>query len=159
VTAPKERHTLKTVLEDLSALQALRITSLRAQTLHGDISLPQLHILSTLEAGGPMTVSALAHLFSVSLPSASSILDRLEDRGYVERSRTDSDRRVVTVEITAPGRSLVAEFTGLKRDEMVRIMAAMTDQEVNDFTTGIAALRTAVERCASQKSVAATTRQ
>ena len=50
------------------------------------ISMAQLHIMYTLERNGVMTMSRLADVLGVSLSNASGLVDRMEERGYIERT-------------------------------------------------------------------------
>ena len=51
----------------------------------------------TLDAEGPLPMARLAEAMDVSQASATGIVDRMEQRGLVERQRDDADRRVVRV--------------------------------------------------------------
>ena len=59
------------------------------------VSMAQFHIMVTLQRNGLMPMSRLADLLGVSQSNASGLIDRLEERGYVERTRVAEDRRVV----------------------------------------------------------------
>ena len=48
-----------------------------------------------LQHHGPQTMTRLADMLDVSLSNATGIVDRLEDRGFVERVRVKDDRRIV----------------------------------------------------------------
>ena len=54
---------------------------------------------------GPKRMSELAERSSTSQTSMTGIVDRLEERGLVERVRSAEDRRVVEVALTELGRS------------------------------------------------------
>ena len=45
-------------------------------------------------------MSRLAEMLDVSLSNATGLIDRMEERGFVERIRVPEDRRVVLVRIT-----------------------------------------------------------
>src|SRR5215210_5633615 len=60
-----------------------------------DVSYTHFHIVSMLERHGEMPMSRLAEMLDVSLSNASGVIERLEDRGLVERVRESDDRRVV----------------------------------------------------------------
>ncbi len=66
-------------------------------------------ILFTLWVAGPLEPRALAHLSAVTRASISSVLNTLERDGLVERRRESSDRRMVTVVLTALGRRKTAD--------------------------------------------------
>lgn len=130
----------------IDALGAHRRRAICAQPRHRHMSMPQFYILITLQERGAMTVSELAHQLSVSAPSASSILDRMEEHGLVERVRDDVDRRVVHVGIAQPGLRLMDEMTGLKREQMQRLLDSMTDRELEHVVEGAAAVERALSR-------------
>jgi DNA-binding MarR family transcriptional regulator len=127
-----------------------RMRSFCSNPLHREISLPQLHVLITLQERHAMTVSELANLLGISMPSTSSIVDRMEERGLVHRTRDTEDRRVVTVEISARGSELAEEFMGLKREKIMGIFAAMTDEELENVVRGINSISSALDRSAKE---------
>ena len=62
-----------------------------------------------------MTMSRLAELLDVSLPNVTGIVDRMEERGLVERGRDADDRRLVTVSVDRCGRATVEEIDQIRR--------------------------------------------
>ncbi|SMC25020.1 DNA-binding transcriptional regulator, MarR family [Desulfacinum hydrothermale DSM 13146] len=66
----------------------------------GEISVSQLHALFFIRERGHMTIKDLAETLSVSAPSASSMVDRLVDKGLVMREPDPQDRRRVFVRIS-----------------------------------------------------------
>lgn len=64
---------------------------------------PQLVCLQALARSGPTAPSKLAAAVSLSQPTVTGILDRLEQRGLVVRTRLTTDRRRVEVELTEKG--------------------------------------------------------
>ena len=67
---------------------------------------PQLVVLREV-AAEERSASALARAVSVSLPTLSGIVARLEGRGLVARRRGDEDRRQVLISITHAGRKIL----------------------------------------------------
>ena len=65
----------------------------------------QLHILYTLQRNGEMPMSRLAEVLNVSLSNATGLIDRIEERGFIERTRVPEDRRIVLVRVTAGRRA------------------------------------------------------
>lgn len=137
---------IEAIQRQVPQLRPLRPQGFCSQVLHRELSLPQLHILMALQDEGSMTVSELARVFDVSMPSASSIVDRMEERGLVVRSRHAEDRRVVTVENSDRGREVTEEFMGLKRDQLQQTLNVMTTSELGDVHTGLEALIRAISR-------------
>lgn len=143
MTTPRDTLIDQAVAQ-FNALGAHRRRAICAQPRHRHMSMPQFYILMTLQERGAMTISELAHLLSVSAPSASSILDRMEEHELVERLRDDVDRRVVHVGITEPGSRLMEEVMGLKREQMQRLLDSMTDSELEHVVEGAAAVERAL---------------
>jgi DNA-binding MarR family transcriptional regulator len=130
----------------LGVLAAYRRRSLCNNHLMREISLPQFHALVTLQEHGALTVSELAHLLQISAPSASSIVDRMEEHRYVERERSTSDRRVVHVLVSECGRKLVEDMMGMKADALQTLLGAMTEHELRAIIAGLDALHNGLDR-------------
>jgi MarR family 2-MHQ and catechol resistance regulon transcriptional repressor len=58
-------------------------------------------------AGGELELRAIRRRLAASKATATEVLDTLENRGFVTRSRLESDRRAVAVQITEAGHNLV----------------------------------------------------
>ena len=58
-------------------------------------------------AGGELELRAIRRRLAASKATATEVLDTLEGRGFVGRSRLESDRRAVSVALTPAGRNLV----------------------------------------------------
>lgn len=71
-----------------------------------NISSTQLHCLVALHENGPMSISRIAELIMVNSSTVTGIIDRLETKGLVKRSRISEDRRVIMIELTRDGRDL-----------------------------------------------------
>jgi MarR family transcriptional regulator, 2-MHQ and catechol-resistance regulon repressor len=58
-------------------------------------------------AGGNLELRTMRRRLGASKATATEVLDTLESRGFVSRSRLESDRRAVSVALTQPGHNLV----------------------------------------------------
>lgn len=100
---------------DLRVLRAIRriirCVDLYSKQLESqsDITAPQLVCLLAVVNGGPMTATALAKEVHLSPSTVVGILDRLEEKGLVTRSRGVQDRRIVRVSATERGAALAAQ--------------------------------------------------
>ena len=82
-----------------------------AQLLKGfDLSPTQYNVLRILRAAGPqgLATGQIARKMITREPDMTRLLDRLEARGLIERSRGKDDRRVVQGRITDAGRRVLA---------------------------------------------------
>ena len=73
----------------------------------GGLTLSQYALLEGLHGRRAARVQELAAGAGISASTATRILDALERRGIVERSRSDVDRRAVSVSLTAIGSELL----------------------------------------------------
>jgi DNA-binding MarR family transcriptional regulator len=87
--------------------------------LRQGLSMGHLHAMSILERHGELPMSGLAEMLDVSLSNTTGLVDRMEERGLIERHRVPDDRRVVMVRITEKGREALAEADVLK-EELLR---------------------------------------
>lgn len=109
------------------------------------LSVTQLHILNLVEGHGEMAMSRLAEMLDVSLSNATGLIDRVEERGFVERFRVPSDRRVVMVRLTPGGRQALAEVETLREETFRPVLDGLDDDQLAGVALAMAALRQGVE--------------
>ncbi len=97
------------------------MTKWRAQSL----SMDQVHVLMACRSLGAITMSHLAELRGVSLPNATGIVGRLEERGFVERMHDEHDRRLVMVRLTAAGIDAITELEVARRNTLIQVLREM----------------------------------
>ena len=68
--------------------------------------------LDILDREGPMTAGRLAQRARLSPGAMTALLDRLEERGFAQRTRDTEDRRRVLVEVTPELRRRAAQLYG-----------------------------------------------
>ena len=98
----------------------------------------------------PSNLSELASLHGVSLPSMSATAQALVERGWLERSRSESDRRVVNVQPTEEGRRVLAA----ERRRLLRWLQSYLEQlspeEKAHLSLGLAALQRVFSQAEAQ---------
>ena len=87
------------------------------------LSLAQFHLLEPL-LEGPRTVGQLAEAAGVSAPTATRMLDGVAARGWAERAADTTDRRLVQVSLTTPGRRATLARRKKVQSARARIAAA-----------------------------------
>ena len=70
------------------------------------VSVPQLSCILALYEHGPLPPSQIAKHIMVKSSTVTGIIDRLEQKGLVCRLRDSSDRRVINIQLTEPGKEL-----------------------------------------------------
>lgn len=108
--------------EVLTALRRIiRATDLHSKRLAREVGLttPQIVMLQAARDLGEVTSGELAHHVSLSQGTVTTILDRLESRGLIERYRSASDRRVVHSRLTRQGRALLRKAPPLLHERFI----------------------------------------
>jgi DNA-binding MarR family transcriptional regulator len=108
------------------------------------VSMSHLHVMSMLDRHGEMAMSRIADLLDVSFSNATGLIDRMEERGLVERVRVADDRRVVLVRVTDAGREILAEVEVLRNDILVRILDRLNPAQLNRVLHAVEDLRAAI---------------
>lgn len=93
------------------------------------LTTPQLICLRALIDEPALTPGQLARRMALSQATVTGILDRLEDRGLVERRRDGQDRRRVLLYATAAGRRLAAEAPAALQERLAGGLARLQPQE------------------------------
>lgn len=88
-----------------------------------------------------MPMSRLGSLLQVHPTSVTSAVDRLVAQGYVERVRSDEDKRVVLAVLTGAGREAVEEATAALNREVFGA-PGLPEGDVRALTAQLTALRT-----------------
>ena len=96
-----------------------------------DLTFTESHVLYQLKqyhTAQPMNV--LAQHLEITQPSLTNLIDRLEEKGYVRRTRNDEkDRRVIFLELTPPGHQMNKAHTKHHHSLLQRISAALSPEE------------------------------
>jgi DNA-binding MarR family transcriptional regulator len=109
------------------------------------VSMAQLHILYTLERTGEMTMSHLADVLDVSFSNATGLIDRMEERGFIERYRVETDRRMVLVRVTPAGKTMLGEVDALSDELMRSVLERLPVAQLIGVANAFSALREAVD--------------
>jgi DNA-binding MarR family transcriptional regulator len=128
------------------------ITTLKAisneRVLRLGLSMAQLNILYTLKRCGEVPMSRLAEMLNVSLSNATGLIDRIEERGLVERSRVPEDRRIVLIRVTAAGEQLLGELDVLSDDLLRSVFGRLDASERAAVGRAFASIREALSEVA-----------
>lgn len=105
----------------------------------------QLHVLGVLREVAPITVSHLASRLCISPPSTSAIVDRMVDAGLVGRTRSEEDRRIVSVWLTEAGEAALDEAIGGRRGMLERVLGRLDQVELTDTVRVLRRLEQALD--------------
>ena len=109
----------------------LRATELNARTLARATGLttPQLVVLEIVAAAGRATPKDIAGKAGVGQATATSLVDKLEARRLVTRTRGERDKRIVWVAPTEAGREMLAAAPDPLQRKFAQQFEALADWE------------------------------
>jgi MarR family transcriptional regulator, organic hydroperoxide resistance regulator len=101
---------------------------------------PQLWAIKTIAEKAPIRVSDLAHSMHLNPATVVGILDRLEARGLVHRTRSTEDRRVVTIDLSDQGKELVRRAPEVAQGLLVAGLENLSSEKRKVIAQGLAHL-------------------
>ena len=104
----------------------------------------QFLVLTAIRAYGRCTMGVLARNLHIRMPTATGIIDRLVQRGYVRRLAMADDRRQVAVELTPAGTQFIQQFQTIARRRWEEVMSTLQVGELQAFHRIITKLQTQV---------------
>ena len=100
--------------------------------VHG-FTMVQYQILVWLRDGIAVNPKDICAQFRHNSGALTRVIDRLAERGLLERSRRDRDRRKVELELTPAGREVVATLIPLVVEKLNLALADFSSAEVQEF--------------------------
>jgi DNA-binding MarR family transcriptional regulator len=153
-----------------SAEQEASLNIVRTQDyLHGHfaqlletagISGPQYNVLRILRGhGAGVPTQTIASQMLTRMPDITRLIDRLEQAGFAQRSRTPHDRRVVLVKITRTGLDLLARLDEPVLDLHHQLLGHLTKAELQQLNALLVKARRPPEAAAANGGRAPTKRR
>ncbi len=93
------------------------------------LCLSDFEVLELLLHKGPMTMSAIGEKVLLANASMTSVIDRLDERGFVARKNDKKDRRVRMVELTTRGHAFISELYPRHVQDLESVMQILDKAE------------------------------
>lgn len=111
-----------------SIVRSFRVNTRMIESKLG-ISAAQLYVLQQLNERPALSLSDIAERTGTHQSSASVVVRRLTERGFVQRSTAKADRRRVELELTDLGRDLLTRAPNTIQGDLIAGSKAMSDAE------------------------------
>ncbi len=138
MTRSQARGAAREILTIVPAVMRTVAAELRAS---GELPAPAHFGLLAMLSAQPRTLTELATLQGVSLPTMSNSISALVDRGWVRRMAPVKDRRIVVIEVTPNGRATVDRVSRSAEAHLSEILAPLDADSRRRLQTGLAVLR------------------
>lgn len=129
----------------------------RAMVLFGpspvplDLTVQQLRVLNLVAAEPGLTSQDLARQLAVSPPTASGLVDRLEEKGVLERRRDPDDRRLRRLYLTEAGQQAAREGDSLFERALVAVIQLMSLEDMQALKRSSETMLEVFSRMADRK--------
>jgi DNA-binding MarR family transcriptional regulator len=92
----------------------------------------QLRLMEGL-ISSPMTPSEISYLHCISRPNVTTLISKLIEGGFAERSHDENDRRVIYITITEKGKKVVLRHHKLVKRYLLKVFAQFSEDEIRDI--------------------------
>jgi len=132
------RESARAILKIVPLVMRTVAAELRAA---GELPAPAHFGLLSLLVAQPRTLSELAALQGVSLPTMSNSISAMVDRGWVRRTSPPADRRVVIIDVTPLGRAAVDRVGRASEAHLADVLVPLDTASRRRLQAGLGVLR------------------
>lgn len=123
-----EQRSKRIVLALRKIMQHMDHHSRRLNKCYG-LTVPQIICLYEIYEKGIMTLSVLSKGVYLSTSTLVGVIDRLEEKGLVKRTRDIKDRRIIFIDITEKGKEFVCSAPYLLHNRLNENLQSLTENE------------------------------
>lgn len=106
------------------------------------LSMSELHVIEVVgDHHGQCIMSQIARKLRITLPTLTAAVDRLEEKGYIQRRRSDVDRRRVAVELTEDGLMAYERHARFHEKMVDAFLLGLDQAKLPELLDGMARLR------------------
>ncbi|UFU00393.1 MarR family transcriptional regulator [Radiobacillus kanasensis] len=119
-----------------------RVNVIMNDKVHQELTTDQFGTLRFLDKHQPTTSTEIANEFSIGKSAVTAQVNRLFERGLIDRRRDEEDRRIVYLQLTEKGKALVEEGTERLYEVLGDILTQFSKEEVTTFVHSLEKLVT-----------------
>lgn len=94
-----------------------------------DLSITEIHTVEAVGMYGTKTMSEISSALDITMGTLTTAVDKLIKKGYLERSRSNTDRRIVNVGLTNRGKLAYRIHEKFHLDMVRAIMSDFSEEE------------------------------
>jgi MarR family transcriptional regulator, organic hydroperoxide resistance regulator len=111
-----------------------------------NLTIPQMKCLCYISRYGKINLSGLAAGIHVTPANVTGIIDRLVEQGLVDRIPDNADRRVLWLNVTEKGESMLTNLREGKSSKMRELLESLSDKELSVVSEAFAILAGTVDQ-------------
>ena len=105
-----------------------------------DVTMAQIKIMLVLHLQGPTRMSDIASGLDITLPTATSLVERLVEKNYALRETLPEDRRVVLCSLSDAGKHAISQMWQSSRSKAREVLEVLDTSKLELFTEVIQAM-------------------
>lgn len=94
-----------------------------------NISVTEIHTIQAIGMYKPRTMTEVSSDLNITLGTLTAAINNLVKKGYVERNRSESDRRIVNIELTKQGKLAYRVHEKFHTDMVKATIEGLTEEE------------------------------
>lgn len=106
-----------------------------------DISVKDMHVIEAIGIGNPRNMSAVAKSLSVTVGTLTIAMNNLVKKGYVNRVRSEEDRRVVLVSLSEKGEQAYHHHRIFHERMVMSVLKDINKEETESLTAALVKLQ------------------
>lgn len=127
------------LMEAMPAIMQFVRTEMRTQR-EPSLSVPQFRVLAFLSRHPNVSLSEVADHIGITRASASTMVDRLVHKGFVDRQDDPNERRHVMLKLTEIGSDRLEAMRNQTRQSIAALLDELTPNELEQVSAGLALL-------------------
>lgn len=116
-----------------------------------ELTMRQLHVLSATARMDGLTVHQLAETLNIATPTASGLVDRLAEKGLLQRIGDETDRRVRHVHLTPAGQEMITQLDSAFDRVLNELLDLLDADELNEFRNHFRLMLSVIERASTKR--------
>jgi DNA-binding MarR family transcriptional regulator len=138
MTREQARESARDILEIIPLVMRTVAAELRAA---GELPAPAHFALLSMLSVRPRMLTDLASMQGVTLPTMSSSISAMVERGWVKRTAPQEDKRVVMIEVTPTGRAALERVSRAAEAHLSEVLAPLDGPARRRLAGGLSVLR------------------
>ena len=123
----------------ISLRQIIRATDIHSKQMikKSGLTIPQIMVLKAIHELGDVTIKRISIEVSLSQATVTTILNRLEERSFVERVRSCVDKRVVNVRLSEKGSLALTNAPSLLHEKFIENFESLAEWEQTQILSSL----------------------
>jgi len=124
---------IKAALNDVLVKLFRNINTIEEQVVRSgsfkDMTTNDMHVIEAIGLGEPKNMTSVAKMLMVTTGTLTISVNGLVKKGFVERVRSEEDRRVVLISLTAKGRKAFRDHQLFHEEMVSSIVGSLSEEE------------------------------